>query len=54
MSHVSCVTAGLQRSDSVASTWRQRDRNLQMFSPERGDQKRGTTVRPKRDTMNGA
>ena len=48
-------TAGLQRGDSVASTWRQRG-TLPKFafsSPERGYPKRGKTVRPKRDTVIG-
>ena len=50
------VTAGLQGGDSVASTWRQRGTlpNFAKRFPERGDQKRGTTAQPKRDTMTGA
>ena len=51
-------TAGLQRGDSVASTWRQRNTTwhpaeMYIFSSEPGGQKRGTTARPKRDTMTG-
>ena len=44
-----------QQGDSVTSTWRQRGTlpKFAFFSSERGDQKRGTTARPKRETTKG-
>ena len=52
------ATAGVQRSDSVAITWRQRGitwhpAEIYNLSPERGDQIWGTTTRPKSVTMTG-
>ena len=48
----SVFTAGLARADKVAQ--RGTLQKCAIIFTERGDQKRGTTARPKRDTMTGA